>query len=390
MIQRVAVFVVLSFGLFACTRSTGSSVLPANNASSMLETHSAALKTIFTFNGTDGAVPSGSLIALNGILYGAAGAGGKYDNGVVFSLTPSGTEKVLHNFNADGSWPNGPLVAIDGVLYGTTSQGGKLDHGTIFALQTGGKRLWGYDFKDGWDGADPNGGLTNLNGTLYGTTFGGGTKDFGTFYKVTRSGKETMLLAFAVSQNGENPNGNLLVQKNQFYGTTQAGGVENGSDGTVFRLAEDGGGKVLHRFANTGDGRTPMAGLVYLNGNFYGTTADGGTYYSGTVFSVSPSGNERIIHNFDTASKDGGYPTASLIAYKGNLYGTTSRGGQNSLGTVFEISPSGKERVLYSFTGGSDGEEPATALVELSGALYGTTGSVYSHPSSGTVFAITP
>lgn len=394
MTQRFAAFVVLLFGVCACARSIGSGVLPASSAGNGFAVpHAARIKTIFTFNKTDGELPSGSLIALNGVLYGATALGGKDGNGVVFSLTTSGTQKVLHSFNdTDGSGPQGPLLALNGVLYGTTDRGGKPDDGTIFALKTGGKRLWSYDFKGGWDGVNPSGGLTNLNGTLYGTTLGGGNYYIGsgTFFKVTLSGKEAVLLTFTGGPNGGNPNGSLVAQHNQFYGTTQDGGVSNGSDGTVFRLTKTGGGKILYRFASSGDGDTPKAGLVYLDGTFYGTTEDGGKYYAGTVFSVTPAGTERVMHNFDPKKEDGGYPTAPLIAYNGKLYGTTLGGGQNNLGTIFEITLSGKERVLYSFTGGSDGSDPATGLVELNGLLYGTTGTQYSHPSNGTVFSLKP
>jgi len=137
----------------------------------------------------------------------------------------------------------------------------------------------------------------------------------------------------------------------------------------------------------------PLAGLIKLGGTLYGTTGEGGTYscaYSkgfGTVFSVTPSGVEAVLHSFGGAG-DGTFPWAALINVGGTLYGTTRDGGANNNGTVFSVTPQGVEKVLYSFAGGSDGANPEASLIRVGDAFYGTTG--YGGSSgNGTVFKVT-
>src|SRR5215472_7440590 len=136
--------------------------------------------------------------------------------------------------------------------------------------------------------------------------------------------------------------------------------------------------KILHSFsAGPSDGGNPLAGLIAdRSGNFYGTTSDGGSSDNGTVFKITSSGQETILWSFG-GNPDGQNPSASLVFdSSGDLYGTTSRGGANGLGTVFKIGSTGGETVLYSFTGGTDGGEPKSSLVlDNDGNLYGTTTS---------------
>lgn len=166
--------------------------------------------------------------------------------------------------------------------------------------------------------------------------------------------------------------------------------------------------KVIYRFKGGADGEYPLAGLLAENGQFYGTTANGGTGGGGTVFSVSTSGTKTTLYNFQS-SPDGNGPYASVIAGPdGALYGDTVNGGSytcnaGGCGAVYELLPSGSgytEKVIYTFQGGSDGEYPfGGLLLDQSGALYGTTvagggGAACSNPSytggCGTVFKLTP
>ncbi len=139
---------------------------------------------------------------------------------------------------------------------------------------------------------------------------------------------------------------------------------------------------------NGTDGSSPSARLIQgTDGNFYGTTVDGGTFGDyGTVFTVTPDGVLTALHSFNGA--DGKAPYAPLVqASDGNFYGTTSLGGDNNLGTVFQITSGGALTTLYSFAG-SDGQDPYGGLVQGSdGDLYGTTSSDTS--GNGTVFKIT-
>jgi uncharacterized repeat protein (TIGR03803 family) len=160
------------------------------------------------------------------------------------------------------------------------------------------------------------------------------------------------------------------------------------------RLAQAPTETVIYNFAGTPDGALPESGLTARDGNFYGATESGGAFGYGTVFELSPNGsggwNESVLYSF-TGGADGSEPVGWLIFDSvGNLYGTTSLGGANGLGEVFELSPAGSswaETVLYSFANDGDGAEPETGLIlDAAGNLYGTTG--YYAGGDGTVFEL--
>jgi uncharacterized repeat protein (TIGR03803 family) len=243
-----------------------------------------------------------------------------------------------------------------------------------------------YTFKGGKDGNRPSAGLVALNGMLYGTTtVGGGTRCKGlgcgvVFSLSLKSHAERVLHAFRGGEDGANPFAGLLVVNGTLYGTTVAGGTGSchviySTCGTVFSITTSGTETVLHSFkGEPGDGESPFAGLINVKGRLYGTTAYGGVNGGGTVFSITPSGKEHVLHSFKGGKGDGDDPVASLLNVKGTLYGTTSGGGAHGDGTVFAITTSGTETVLYSFKRGSgDGEVPYASLINVKGTLYGTT-----------------
>ncbi|MBV8153652.1 MAG: hypothetical protein JOY98_04485, partial [Candidatus Eremiobacteraeota bacterium] len=159
------------------------------------------------------------------------------------------------------------------------------------------------------------------------------------------------------------------------------------------------GYKVLYRFGGGSDGATPEAALVAFGGKLYGTTFFGGSAGAGTVFALSPSGRERVLYSF-TGGTDGGNPYTSLIPINGVLYGDTTSGGiakchyryyGKGCGTIFSVTTSGKESVLYKFAGGRDGATPQAGLIEVGGKLYGTTaygGNPACYGGCGIVFEV--
>lgn len=178
------------------------------------------------------------------------------------------------------------------------------------------------------------------------------------------------------------------------YGTGPYGGDLNAcfafGCGVVFKLDSAGNESVLYRFAGGTDGNLPLSGLIQdKKGNLYGTTASGGTYQAGTVFRVDHTGKETILYNFTGGGDDQGFPHTGVIAdEEGNLYGTTSFGGPG-FGTVFKLEPSGKEIPLYTFSGGSDGSLPTAGLIrDDKGNLYGTT--LEGGSGVGVVFKLDP
>ncbi|MGB8909033.1 MAG: choice-of-anchor tandem repeat GloVer-containing protein [Candidatus Cybelea sp.] len=243
-----------------------------------------------------------------------------------------------------------------------------------------------YSFKGGDDGAQPFAGLIELNGTLYGTTAYGGTgcsssSGCGTVFESTTSGQETVLYRFQGGKDGANPYAGLVDVNGALYGTTARGGTGcsgSGGCGTVFKITTSGKETVLYSFKGAPDGLAPIANLTVLNGTLYGTTRAGGTGCSrssgcGTVFRITTSGKETVLYSFEgeQREKDGAIPLAGLTQLKGALYGTTVSGGRGNLGTVFKITASGRVTVLYRFW--RNGYEPHAGLTNVKGMLYGTT-----------------
>jgi len=402
--------------------------------------------TLATFDGTDGSVVIAPLVqATDGNLYGTAEQGGANAEGTVFNITTGGTLTSLYSFCsqpncADGREPVAGLVlATNGDLYGTTEWGGATngnDSGTIFkyALSTG-TLTTVYDFctdTNCGNGTWPVAGLVQAsNGDLYGTTQYGGSfgpplPGEGTVFQITKAStltKPTLDTLYVFcglpagddcasgdgSSNGFAPTGGLVQATNGIlYGTTSSGGNASYGGGTIFQttiptstvpsVLTD-----LYDFcsqANCTDGDNgngvgsgvPTVLLQATNGNLYGTTVSGGTSDAGVVFEMTPAGEYTTLYSFcsQPACADGKGPQGGLIqGTDGNLYGTTSYGGNYyngpsgycgasyGCGTIFQITPSGTLTTLYSFCSQpacADGTDPQAGLVQdTNGTFYGTT-----------------
>jgi uncharacterized repeat protein (TIGR03803 family) len=193
-------------------------------------------------------------------------------------------------------------------------------------------------------------------------------------------------------QNGSTPLGAALVQgtDGNFYGTTEDGGAHG--LGTVFKVTPGGTLTVLHSFSNTPDGAYPKGGVILGNSGkfFYGTTSQGGSNGLGTFFKITSGGTLTTLHSFN--GTDGQYPPAPCVeGTDSNFYGITSQGGANGLGTVFQITATGTLTTLHSFNG-SDGANPQAALLPQPNpglTLYGTTNQGGTN-NLGTFFSVTP
>ena len=385
--------------------------------------------TLVDFNGTDGANPSYvSLVqGTDGNLYGTTSGGGANSDGTVSKITPTGTLTTLYSFCsqtncADGSIPEGGLVqGSDGNFYGTTNRGGAgictEGCGTIFKITPKGTLTTLHAFCPlaGFacpDGSYPEAALVQgTDGNFYGTTFTGGcvtqnrfecvVAGEGTVFKITPQGTLTHLYTFCSASgctDGAYPVAGLVQGTDgNFYGTTYQGGGLN--SGTVFKITPAGALTTLYSFCsqtNCTDGSTPYGALVQgTDGNFYGTTSQGGTHTCGdpfgdvfgcgTVFKITPAGTLTTLYNFcsQTNCTDGSGPSAGLVqATDGNFYGTASVSGDPNCGTmftfgcgtVFKITPAGTLTALYSFQASTDGAVPYGGLVQATnGNFYGTT-----------------
>jgi uncharacterized repeat protein (TIGR03803 family) len=248
-----------------------------------------------------------------------------------------------------------------------------------------------HSFTGGADGAYPSAGLVrDKAGNLFGTTVEGGTSYWGTVFKLSTAHKETVLHSFTGQRrDGASPWARLVPDAaGNLYSTTGLGGAFD--LGTVFKLATTNKEKVLYSFSpGLGDGQGPSTSLVRdAAGNLYGTTPGGGVFGYGTVFKVTATGEETVLYNFAGGRADGFYPGSLVLDQAGNLYGTTCSGGSSGNGTVFKLDKTGRESLLYNFTGGPDGGCPMAALVgDRVGNLYGTTSQCQAYPC-GTVFRL--
>jgi uncharacterized repeat protein (TIGR03803 family) len=287
----------------------------------------------------DGLRPYAGLVGdARGNLYGTTYMGGDtacYEAGnpgcgTVFKVDTTGHETVLYTFTGaegDGANPHGSLVRdAKGNLYGTTYLGGDSNAyacmdgdsrgcGTVFKLDTTGNETLLYTFTGGVDGGYPYAGLVrDAKGNLYGTTSGGGAYGQGTVFKVDANGKETVLYSFAGGEDGSGPYGGLVRDaKGNLYGTTSG---DNSSGGTVFKVDTNGNETVLYSFTGMGgDGYDPLSSLVRdAKGSLYGTTAEGGASYVGTVFKLTPvSGTTTALSSSPNPSSYGEAVTFTAV-----------------------------------------------------------------------------
>jgi len=380
---------------------------------------------LYTFTGgTDGAFPAAPLIRdAAGNLYGTTGenaqAGCSSNCGNVFKIDPSGKETTLHTFKGgkDGSAPSSGVVRDQaGNLYGTTINGGKGagSLGVVYKFDPAGKEtILHYFPKKSGDGIAPDGVVLDSAGNLYGTTIegGGGCGSFGCgiVFKLDKAGKEAIMTHFTGTY--WEPAGLVRDSEGNLYGVSGIGGG-TGCDGigcgAVFKVDKAGMATVLYAFQGGSDGNEPNGPVVLDKaGNLYGITWEGGDTSAcppsgcGTIYKIDKTGKETVLHKFSL--RDGFLPYGGLVLdSKGNLYGTTFAGGANCLpggcGTVYKLDKTGKETVLYSFTGGTDGDQPLAGLVrDEAGNLYGTaynggyTKTGLCFPSGcGVVFKLTP
>ncbi|MGB8964981.1 MAG: choice-of-anchor tandem repeat GloVer-containing protein [Candidatus Cybelea sp.] len=333
--------------------------------------------------------------------------------GELVSLRPDVHQyKMLYSFGGEpgGQDPSG-MGIFNGSLYGTTLEGGSTNHGAVFSSSLSGKPKVIYSFQGGSDGWEPNGGLTEFHGSFYGVTYvGGGTScrggnGCGTVYAIDSSGKERVVYRFKPNKiDGWFPDSSLVLINGVLYGATSFGyetrcGSYYGC-GRIFSIDSAGKERVIYRFKGRGDGCWPRS-LLAFKGTIYGVAQGSGISSQcapdgpGTVFAVTPSGKETVLHRFQ-GIPDGSDPN-SLIEANGVLYGTTMEGGSQTCeggnrpcGVVFSVTTSGHERVLYTFQGYADGAGP-NSLVWLKGQLYGTTccDGFASAGGYGTIFTLT-
>jgi uncharacterized repeat protein (TIGR03803 family) len=336
-------------------------------------------------------VRSDPLLARDGNIYFGSATGGD-GAGAIARLSPDNKLSTLYALKSDGKEGVsifGPLVqgpAPDDNLYGTAYFGGGEGLGTLFRVSPlDGTFTVLYNF----GGGKPNAALPYTgvvfgpDGYLYGTTLNGGARNKGTVYRIAPDGTDFSILHQFDGPDGENPEGTLVVGADgQLYGTTLVGGSDN--RGVLYRISTSGSYEVLYSFPKLGSfnadgmpvnatGANPRAGLMLsADGNFYGTTAQGGPNGHGTLFRMTPEGQVSVVHAFGGPNHDGSTPLATVVQDElGNFYGTTLYGGFYHAGSVWRLTADGTFSLLHSFTGSySEGQAPHAAVLLANGTLY--------------------
>lgn len=298
------------------------------------------------------------------------------------------TYKLIHDFDPpNGAGPQSPLIVNSAGIVGLTANNATcMNCGLLFSMTPAGSEHVVATMP-----SIVSGGPVELNGTYYGAMIAlhGST---GAIFAVSASGNYRTLYTFQGGSDGADPLGPLTVSEGALYGVTLRFGSACHC-GTVFELSTSGQERVLHRFGGTNDGSVPNAPLVYLHGSLWGTTEYGGAKGYGTIFAVDSAGNYRVEYTFQGGA-DGYMPQGGLVDVAGQLYGTTAYGGGGcNCGTIFSFTTSGQKKTLYEFKGTPDGRMPVGSMVFFNQKLYGTTqeggAAVDGISPSGTLFAST-
>ncbi len=342
----------------------------------------ANLTTLATFNSVTGSAGVPLYVDSAGNLYGST----VFTVFKVAARTNALTALIGFNTNVN---PTDLTMDGAGNLYGATYYGGDNGLGSVFEIPAGAKGYKTLASFNQTNGAHPVLGVTlDSAGNLYGTTYYGGATNNGTIFEIAAGTNTITSLASFNGLNGARPLGDLIADSaGHLYATTNGGGVSY--NGTVFMFSPGSNAITPLGTFDELNAASPTAGLVSDSaGNLYGTAMTGGAHNAGIVFEIA-AGTNRFTTLASFNFTNGQYPNGLIIDHAGNLFGTTKSGTPGGVGSVFEIA-AGTNTIttLVSFNG-SDGSTPYAGLVaDSAGNLFGTTSQGGSN-NYGTVFEIT-
>lgn len=328
--------------------------------------------------------PSSLVLSREGLFYGAARAGGLDRGGILFRLSPDTgsstgySPTTLYSPVTDGAVAQNLLFAGDGNLYGT-GQGGPKGDGVVFEAAPTPLPFLLHSFS-GPEGFDPISLIQAAEGNLYGVAFSSTMSGIGqgTVFTLTPDStplSDTLQVLHRFSD--DQPNTGLIqLSDGSFYGTTRKSGM-------TYRITTNGLFTNLYGLVGT----TTYGGVIEGPGGLlYGTTVTGGAFGGGSIYTFKPATHTTaLLHSFTVT--EGTQPVGSLLlASDGNFYGVTSRDGLNAAGgTVYRITPGGDFKVLHRFDSAAEPVGPVSGLVEgTDGWLYGSTNGTYFSSPHGT------
>lgn len=350
----------------------------------------------------DATSPYGGLVYVPAAasFFGATYTGGTNNYGAIFKVSTTGVEKAIYSFSSTtGNYPQSPLVLnpADGFLYGTTTSGGTTSQGTVFKVSTAGV-LTTISSLSNSTGIYPSyaGLVVATNGKLYGCTRSGGTYGYGTIYTVA-AGVLTTIYSFPGGSIGGSPQVTLTAGADgNLYGSEISGPQGNnglGNLGGIFKVTLGTPVTVapLYNFMGSTDGSAPGWLTQGTDGYLYGGTSAGGRFGWGSIFKIGTGGDFAVIQDLNQGFHDGvASQSKLLLASDGNFYGTTKNGGYAGQGTIFQLTPQGALTIIYNFgLDASAGTNPYGGVVQTSdGSFYGTT-AYGGSSNNGTVYKFT-
>jgi uncharacterized repeat protein (TIGR03803 family) len=359
----------------------------------------------------------------DGMFYGTASSGGRFNGGVLFQMDAAGVVSPLHSFSGtEGARPFGLVRASNGRFYGLTHQGGQYGWGTVFTFTPGSAPTTVHAFSDAdavavdlFAAADWN--VYGLTASVNNSAIGG------VIFAIDPSGSYRPLVSIPVSAGGTPTS--LVRARDGFYVTAQEDGSE---PETIFVIDERGAVTNLHTFS--GDFPDGPIGLMQRSdGRLYGTTVNGGEFDLGIVYAIDLDGTFRIVHSFNAAegaalgidlveTADGnlygvtrnglftidssdtltklqtasGQPLVDLtLGIDERLYGPTASGGSDGAGTIITFDLAGTRTTIYEFDNGDGPAQPTGVIQAHDGRFYGATGGSFTssgQTATGTVFAM--
>ncbi len=363
----------------------------------------ASLVTVASFNGVNGEGPyAGVTFDSQGNLFGTTYEGGANEVGTVFEIVKGSTTitdfAAFDQSNGD-NLEAGVTFDSSGNLFGITAGGGtntegRNTEGTVYEIVKGSTTITDIPTSNPDNVVlQPQGGLTlDTQGNLFGTTYGGGAKDKGTVFEIAKGSTHIQTLASFNGTDGENPYGGVTFDRQgNLFGTTAKGGAND--KGTVFEIAKGTTRIKTVDFFDASNGSYPQSGVTFdSEGNLFGTTTGGGAQNEsdghGTVFEIA-KGSAAITDLVSFNGTDGDSPDAGVtFDSRGNLFGTTTKGGAHSRGMVYEIAKGSTHlKILASFNGANGSDPEAAVAFDSQGNLFGTTAKGGAN-DKGTVFEI--
>ncbi|MBK9256693.1 MAG: hypothetical protein IPM42_14490 [Saprospiraceae bacterium] len=319
------------------------------------------VKIIFE-NASTGSVPQGDLIRSGMNWYGLAMNGGNNNKGTIFKYDPDGvgTLSALHHFSGtDGSIPTGSLILFNGNLYGMTSEGGLNNGGVLFEYNL---TTLTYSVMHNFiAGSLPKGSLLEWNGNFFGMTSNGGI-GLGEIFMYNPSNSTFSSLHAFDGAEGNFPNGDLVQLNGVLYGMTT---TSNTHPGVIFRFTPDVLTFDVLRYFSGGmnDGASPYGSLTKFAGNLYGMTRDGGSSDKGVIFKydLSGAGTYSLLYEFNNTN--GENPEGNLTVVGNNLYGMTKQGGSSGEGVIFKVDEDGLNFQVLQTLNQNLGKSPFGSLI---------------------------